>query len=193
MAIFILFFTTKTKGFESFDLIFPTVTVLTRSLIIAIRYSFMSKSRYSLMKRNNPMEWISSDLIAVNWDRISFNSLNLELKSSVYRLKVEDDDFDFTFLNPLPLEFHRKLSNSNYYEEKNLTMKEVVKEITTLRKHLSKVNISPNTPQTDQNGIKLSSTQRVESQKEDDNLRVILILISRMTIRRIFHQTQKTK
>lgn len=175
IAIFIFYFSAKTEGYDFYDMIFPVVSVLTRSLIIAIRYSFMSNSRYSVMKLKNPLEWVFADLIVMNWDRISFNSINQEINASIYRLKVEEDDFDFTFLKPLSHEYHNKLSNWHYYEEKNLKMKEVVKEIEVLRKNMSKNKASTVEPQTTRSLTMLNNTQKNKSLKEDKKEHVISV------------------
>lgn len=179
ITICVLFFTTKTEGFEVTDLIFPAVSVLTRSMIIAIRYSFVSKSRYSVMKLRNSADWVYADLIVFNWDRISFSSINHEIKASIYRLRIEEDDFNFTFLKPLSHDYHNKLSNPEYYQEKNLSMKKAAKEIEVLRKKASKNKTSPLELEATHTLTKLNNTQKEEDQKEDKKLNVTLIFTFR--------------
>lgn len=139
ITLIMLYLFADTVGFKNIDIMFPILTVLTRSMIIGIRYAFMSNSRYSVMKLKQDFDWINNDLVVSNWDRISFESLNREIKATKYRLNFESDDLDFTFLKPLKTEWHSKLTDENYYKDKNIKMSEVVKALSVEWKSLKKL------------------------------------------------------
>lgn len=137
-TLLILFFIFEPVGFTIPDLLFPILTIVTRSLIIGIRYGYMSDSRYKVMKVKQTINWVIGDLVVPNWDRVPFESATREIQATKYRVKIEDDDFSFQFLKPLSKDMHEKLLDENYYTSKNLSMKDVVKEIKGSKKEILK-------------------------------------------------------
>lgn len=122
VAIFILFVIFEPIGFTIHDLLFPILSMLTRSCIIGIRYGYMSESRHTAMKKVQTSKWISEDLIVTNWDRIPLRTSEIEITVAMNRLNIEPDNFNFTFLQPLAKSMHEKLQNEDSYAVKEPSM-----------------------------------------------------------------------
>lgn len=134
ILIFLIYFVIGSEVFHISELLFPVLAVITRSLIIAIRYGYMSKTRYSVCKLKQTLEWITDDLILLQWGKVSFASIESETKASKYRMKVENDDFMFQFMTPLDKDDHDRFSNPDFYKEKNIKVSDIVKEYKAKKK-----------------------------------------------------------
>ena len=125
MSMMVIYFMFPLKIMSRIEIIVPITAIITRSMIIAIRYAYMSKTRYSVMKRKQNFEWIKQDLILASWQKITFQSINTEIEATKYRVKYERSDFSFNFLTPIDHDFQQRLSDSGYY--KNLEIADVLK------------------------------------------------------------------
>ena len=126
-SMLLMFFTMGSEVFEASEMLFPILTMLTRSMIIAIRYAFMSDTRYSVMKSNQTFDFLKQDLLVFSWHKLQLEVLNFEIQATRYRIKYEEEDYYFDFLTVLDEDLHYKLSYSNYYSERNLKMSDIVK------------------------------------------------------------------
>jgi hypothetical protein len=134
IAIFLVYFAVGSDVFVISEFIFPVITIIIRSLIIAIKYGLMSNTRYSVLKKKHNFEWMTAELLIIQWQQANFTSIETEIKASKYRMKVEDDDFMFQFIDPLDKVDHEQLSNPDYYKENKLKVSDIVKELKAKKK-----------------------------------------------------------
>ena len=137
LTIFIAFAAFPTEHVEGIDLIFPIITYVSRSFIIACRYSLMSDARWEIMQKQNPQKWVKSDFIKRGWERLDLTTLLTEIKASKYRLKIENDDFNFTFDSKLSNELHEKLIDIKYYQKRDIDIKKILTNIKTSKRDLN--------------------------------------------------------
>ena len=117
---------------------FPIISVISRSFIIALRYGVMSDARWEILHQRNQAIWVKSDFIRAGWENLQLPTCLREIQASKYRLQIEDEDFNFTFLERLSPEQHEKLSNFHYYGSKNIRTKDIFAEIKNSLKVLKK-------------------------------------------------------
>lgn len=86
--MFILYYLTPVYYTQRLDLILPSLTILTRCFVIAIRYSLMSHSRYVLMREHKSKEWVGADLIVLQWDTLNLDSLEKEIRVRYHQLNL---------------------------------------------------------------------------------------------------------
>jgi hypothetical protein len=98
-----------------------------RSMMIAVRYGYMPKHKYNLIYKNQTCKYVFDDILYSSWLSPDFKSVEREIKSSMKRFNIEEDDFYFKFLVPLSTDFQLKLSNDKYYEDKGMKMNKAVK------------------------------------------------------------------
>ncbi len=88
-----------------------------RSFIIAVRYGSCSELRFSLLKEGpKSKDFIGKDLLARGWlllDPVA--GLLTEINSCMWRNQVEDQLFQFQFIEKLDAEFTKRLKDDNYY------------------------------------------------------------------------------
>jgi hypothetical protein len=63
-------------------------------------------------------------------------SLEKEIISAKFRMKVQDEDFEFYFIEKLPKDLHKKLTTKDYYKENKFNSSELKKKI---KKYLKKL------------------------------------------------------
>lgn len=93
--------------------------MVTRSFIIGVRYGFMSKSRYKLLKSSANLLWIINDFLFFGWLKLTPKTLKEEIQAAKFRSQINDDEFEFTFCQELPEELKQKLLKQG----KNLSFK----------------------------------------------------------------------
>mmetsp|Transcript_23769 Transcript_23769/g.21124 ORF Transcript_23769/g.21124 Transcript_23769/m.21124 type:complete len:179 (-) Transcript_23769:1109-1645(-) len=137
----VMYFVFPDNMYDSVEMVFPVLTIVTRSMVIAIRYAYMSDTRYSVMKSRQTFDYLKLDLILLSWQNLKFSALTHEIKASRSRIEYEEEDFYFDFLDPISEEFQAKLTDPHYYKDKNLTIKDIMK---IKKKNLQeKVKIEP--------------------------------------------------
>lgn len=124
----VMFYLLPNTLFHPAEMFFPILTVLSRSLIIAVRYASMSNSKYSTLKSNQNFEEIGQDLLVQSWQQINFQTFDLEFDATKYRLKIELDDFNFNFLTPVSEDTLQRYSDPDYYKDKKMDSRDAVKE-----------------------------------------------------------------
>ncbi|CAI2386395.1 unnamed protein product [Moneuplotes crassus] len=127
ISLVAVFFCFDTEVYETHEIMFPIITIATRSAIIAIRYAYMSPKRYHLMKLQQTFGWLKVDLILLAWMTISLDALKAEIEATRHRIKYEHEDFVFTFTEHLSDECHEILSNSYHYSQGGLSMEDIIK------------------------------------------------------------------
>lgn len=87
--------------------------VVLRAVMIAIRYGFMSKYRYRLVRKKIlPLKSIKEDLLFVVWLKIDPDTFESESKATFFRLSIRDDQmttFNFSFCKQLNPFFDKRL------------------------------------------------------------------------------------
>lgn len=101
-------------------LIYPVMTILTRAIIIAVRYAYMPKLRYQLMKKYQAFNFIWDDLIITSWVNLDFKSIFNEVNSTIKRHRIEATDFKFQFLLPLSNDMHERMNDENFYDNNKI-------------------------------------------------------------------------
>eukprot|EP00347_Sterkiella_histriomuscorum_P007981 403346826 len=100
---------------------FYNVQILIRSLIISIRYGFMSDSafdhfRYSKSTTNE----VASQLLVASWIATKISAIKLEVEATIYRNKIDEESFILNYLEDISQtlpEFDRRLSICNFYQQ----------------------------------------------------------------------------
>ncbi|CAI2385360.1 unnamed protein product [Moneuplotes crassus] len=188
ISILVLYFVLGSKYFTGPDIFFPVVTILTRSMIIAIRYAFISNTRYSLMKSKQTFEWVSQDLILMSWQKLNSSALSREIEASRYRIKYEEKKFYFRFITPINKEYHEKLTDQSLEVKdvikamkKDLKDKKQQEKLEKAKKKQEKKqvqnNVQENTPAKKVNPLsifglkpKTQTEEKVEVQREETKL-----------------------
>ena len=102
-------FLPESGWFSSGDRQFLIIIMVTRSFIIGVRYGFMSKARYDLLKASANLGWIINDFLFFGWLQLTPKTLKEEIQAAKTRSQINDDEFEFTFCQELPEELKQKL------------------------------------------------------------------------------------
>ncbi|CAI2386921.1 unnamed protein product [Moneuplotes crassus] len=113
-----------TKGLTYYEIGFLVYIVTARSFVIAVRYGFMSRARYKLYKSKTNFSWISQDLLLFGWLKMSPSSLREQVNATKHRIKILDEEWNFNFVESLPLDLHLKLCNLDYYLDEGFNEKD---------------------------------------------------------------------
>ena len=140
MMMYLMF---PTDVYEPAEFLFPVFTILTRSMVIAVRYSYMSNARYSVLKSRQTFDYLKLDLIILSWRNLKFEALEHEIRTSRTRLEYEEEDFRFSFMTPIDIDLYSKISNPFYYKENELTCKNAVKLKKIKIKEQKKLKVKP--------------------------------------------------
>ncbi|CAI2384059.1 unnamed protein product [Moneuplotes crassus] len=96
---------------------FLVVIMMCRAFVIGVRYGFMSKMRYKLLKSKANFDWITADFLFFGWLELTPKTLRQEIAATKARIEINEDEFEFTFSKDLPKALDIKLSKDDYYED----------------------------------------------------------------------------
>ena len=105
----------STNWFSPADKFFLAFIMVTRSFIIGVRYGFMSKARYKMMKSPANFDWITNDFLFFGWLQLSPKTLRDEIKATKTRVEINDDEFEFTFGQKIPDQLKQKLGKEGKF------------------------------------------------------------------------------
>ena len=105
----ISFLTPDSQWFSMADKPLLAFVMITRAFIIGVRYGFMSKARYKMMKSPANFDWITNDFLFFGWLQLSPKTLKDEIKATKARVEINEDEFEFTFGQEIPDQLKQKL------------------------------------------------------------------------------------
>ena len=109
------------------EVYFAVLALFIRSFIIACRYGFISEERLRIVRKGKQkVTYLKSDLILFNIVTIRPQALEDEIPASIWRNEIEEDDFEFRFLERPSNELHEKQIARNYYLNKKFSRKGTV-------------------------------------------------------------------
>ena len=98
------------------EVYFAILALFIRSFIIACRYGFISEERLrTVRKGKQKLVYLKSDLILFNIVSIRPQALEDEIPASIWRNEIEEEDFEFRFLERPGADLQEKLLDRNYY------------------------------------------------------------------------------
>jgi len=133
-----VYFLLPTPSFTYGDILFLLVTVVMRCFIIAVRYGFMSESRYRLLYTKQTLIFVAGDFLYYSWVKCSPKQIELEIKATKFRCEIDEDFFYFTFTQDLPPKLEERLAKTDFYEDLEFEAKEFKKKIHKKKMALSK-------------------------------------------------------
>jgi hypothetical protein len=134
LMIILLYFTDTSNFGHASALIYPVMTILTRAIIIAVRYAYMPKLRYQVMKQYQAFNFIWDDLIITSWVNLDFKSIFNEINSTIKRNRIETTDFKYQFLLPLSNDMHERMNDEDFYDNNNMKFADAGKFYKKLKK-----------------------------------------------------------
>ncbi|CAI2387117.1 unnamed protein product [Moneuplotes crassus] len=97
------------KSISQFESYFFIMLMVLRSFIVAVRYGFISNSRYKLYKSPVKLFWITSDFLLLGWLKMSPKIIHEQIDAAKYRLQIQKREWKFTFITPLATDIHQRL------------------------------------------------------------------------------------
>lgn len=125
----------------------------------------MSNARWEILQEKNPPKWVQSDFIKRGWEDLKLSVCLTEIRATKYRMKMEDEDFTFTFLEQLSEEMHEKLSDVRYYDHKKIELKQIFSEIRHVKRTITKTNRSSLNLEKQPSLFELINTKKMEDAK----------------------------
>ena len=117
-CVMILNWWTRPPDIYSGEVYVAALALVIRSFIIACRYGFISAERLRVLRKSHQdTPYIFKDLILFNIITIKPQALDMEIPASIWRNEIEEDDFQFRFLERLEPELHDKLRYHRYYAD----------------------------------------------------------------------------
>lgn len=102
------------------------ISVLTRALIVSVRYGYMTNSRYeALHQRGVDYTWITQDFILKGWLKQNLRLIKSEIEASKNRLCIEEHEFSLNFSKELPEKVAEKFSQVDYYEKRAISNRDI--------------------------------------------------------------------
>jgi hypothetical protein len=116
------------------EIAFIVITLVSRCFIIAVRYGFMSDTRFKLLKSKAKIGWLRKDFLLLSWMYLTPKSIKDESNATMYRLKIYPKEWTLKFVEKLPQDLHKRLAKDDYYEKKQFKESDIKVKIKAQKK-----------------------------------------------------------
>lgn len=148
---------------------FIVITVLTRCFIIAVRYGYISRVRYTLLKAKANLHWISKDFLFAGWLKLDPSTLQEQINATRHRLQFFEDEFMFSFVEELPTDLKERFGKEDYYGNGKYDNKDIKQKISIQKEMFRKRKITGSNLD-DEFGFVHKSSSNIPSIKEEPDL-----------------------
>ncbi|CAI2359033.1 unnamed protein product [Moneuplotes crassus] len=125
-----------TKSLTHYETGILVYSVIARCFIIAVRYGFMSITRFKLYKSKATFSWILHDLLLLGWLKMTPESLKEQITATKNRVKILEEDWNFIFIETLPIDLHNRLLDLDNHNQENYDEEQIKRKIKYSRKVL---------------------------------------------------------